>query len=97
LAATEPCDRGRMTTAIAREHHVHNPALSADVYPDDELVQELTESMHSRVAAAANAPELDVQVRTTLEELAPVHVTKYLGVLVERRLRVTGQVTPQHR
>jgi hypothetical protein len=86
-----------MTTAMAREHHVHNPALSADVYPDDELVQELTESMHSRVAPTAHAPELDVQVRTTLEELAPVHVTKYLGVLVERRLRGTGQVTLQHR
>jgi hypothetical protein len=86
-----------MTTAMAREHHVHNPALSADVYPDDELVQELIESMHSRVAAAAHAPELNVQVRTTLEELAPVHVTKYLGVLVERRLRGSGQVTPQRR
>jgi len=76
---------------------VHNPALSADVYPDDELVQELIDSMHSRVAPTAHAPELDVQVRTTLEELAPVHVTKFLGVLVERRLRVTGQVTRQRR
>jgi hypothetical protein len=86
-----------MTTATARPHHVHNPALSADVYPDDELVLELTESMQSRLAAAANAPELELQVRSTLDELAPVHVTKYLGVLVERRLRGTGQVTPQHR
>ena len=82
---------------MARDHHIHNPALSADVYPDDELVQELTESMYSRVSPAAHAPELDVQVRTTLEELAPVHVTTYLGVLVERRLRGTGQVTPQRR
>jgi hypothetical protein len=97
LAPPEPCHRGGMTTALAREHHVHNPALSADVYPDDELVQELTESMHSRVAPTAHAPELEVQVRTTLEQLAPVHVTTYLGVLVERRLRGTGQVTPQHR
>jgi hypothetical protein len=84
-----------MTTAIAREHHVHNPTLSADVYPDDELVQELTESMHSRLAPATDAPALEHQVRTTLEELAPVHVTKYLGVLVERRMRRTGQVTRQ--
>jgi hypothetical protein len=86
-----------MTTAMAHQHHVHNPALSEDVYPDDELVQELTESMHSRLAPASDAPELVVQVRTTLEELAPVHVTNYLGVLVERRLRGTGQVTPQLR
>ncbi len=86
-----------MTTAMARAHHVHNPALSADVYPDDELVIELTESMNSRLAPATHAPALEQQVRTTLEELAPVHVTKYLGVLVERRLRGTGQVTPQRR
>jgi hypothetical protein len=85
-----------MTTAMAHEHHVHNPALSADVYPDDELVLELTASMNSRLAATAQAPELEVLVRSTLEELAPVHVTKYLGVLVERRLRGSGQVTRQH-
>jgi hypothetical protein len=86
-----------MTTAMAHSHHVHNPALSADVYPDDELVQELTDSMHSRLEVVTDAPKLELQVRTTLEELAPVHVTKYLGVLVERRLRGTGQVTRQHR
>lgn len=86
-----------MTTAMAHSHHVHNPALSADVYPDDELVQELIESMHSRLAAASHAPELELQVRSTLDELAPVHVTKYLGVLVERRLRGSGQVTPKSR
>jgi hypothetical protein len=82
-----------MTTATARPHHVHNPALSADVFPDDELVQELTDSMHSRLEPAADAPKLELQVRSTLEELAPVHVTKYLGVLVERRLRGSGQFT----
>jgi hypothetical protein len=85
-----------MTTAMAR-NHVHNPSLSEDVYPDDELVLELTESMHSRLAPATHAPALEHQVRTTLEELAPVHVTKYLGVLVERRLRGSGQVTRQLR
>jgi hypothetical protein len=84
-----------MTTATAPELHVHNPALSADVYPDDELVEELTASMHARLAAKAHAPELEIQIRSTLEELAPVHVTKYLGVLVERRLRGSGQVTRQ--
>jgi hypothetical protein len=86
-----------MTTAMAHSNHVHNPTLSEDVYPDDELVLELTESMHSRLVAAPQAPELELQVRATLEELAPVHVTKYLGVLVERRLRGTGQVTRHHR
>jgi hypothetical protein len=93
--AADACNRGDMTTAMARKHHVHNPSLSEDVYPDDDLVLELTESMHSRLAPASDAPALEHQVRTTLEELAPVHVTKYLGVLVERRLRGTGQVTRQ--
>ena len=86
-----------MTTAMAPAHHVHNPALSADVYPDDELIQELTDSMHSRLAVAPDAPELEAQVRSSLEVLAPLHVTKYLGVLVERHLRSSGQVTRQHR
>jgi hypothetical protein len=86
-----------MTTAMAQPHHVHNPALSADVYPDDELVQELTESMTTRLDVATDAPELELQVRTTLDELMPVHVTKYLGVLVERRMRSSGKVTRQHR
>jgi hypothetical protein len=86
-----------MTTAMAHSHHVHNPSLSADVYPDDELVQELTASMRSRLAVPTYAPDLEVQVRSTLEELAPVHVTNYLGVLVERRLRGNGQVTRQQR
>jgi hypothetical protein len=86
-----------MTTAMAHSQHVHDPALSADVYPDEELVKELIESMHSRLAAKAHAPELEVQIRSTLEELAPVHVTKYLGVLVERRLRGSGQVTRPQR
>jgi hypothetical protein len=86
-----------MTTAMAQPHHVHNPALSADVFPDEELVAELVESMHSRLAVADDAPELELQVRATLEELAPVHVTKYLGVLVERRMRGTGQVTRHRR
>jgi len=85
-----------MTTAIAHPHHVHNPALSEDVYPDDELVQELTASIRSRLTDKRHAPELETQVRSTLEELAPVHVTNYLGVLVERRLRGKGQVTRRH-
>jgi hypothetical protein len=86
-----------MTTAMTHSHHVHNPALSADVFPDEELVLELTESMHSRLVAVEHAPDLELQVRTTLQELAPVHVTTYLGVLVERRLRGTGQVTRHRR
>lgn len=86
-----------MTTATAHPQHVHDPALSADVYPDDELVEELTASMQSRLAPKAQAPELEVQIRSTLEELAPVHVTNYLGVLVERRLRGKGQVTRPER
>jgi hypothetical protein len=75
--------------------HVHNPTLSADVYPDDELVQELTDSLRPRLMPAVPAVELEHLVRSTLEELAPIHVTNYLGVLVERRLRTGGHATPQ--
>jgi hypothetical protein len=87
----------RDVTTTAHPHHIHDPALSADVYPDDELVAELIDSMHSRLTVAADAPELELQVRSTLEDLAPVHVTKYLGVLVERRLRRSGQVIRHRR
>jgi hypothetical protein len=85
-----------MTTATFGSQHVHNPTLSADVYPDEELVQELTASLRPRLVPAAPAVELEHLVRSTLDELAPVHVTSYLGVLVERRLRVGGHATQQH-
>jgi hypothetical protein len=84
-----------MTTAMVGGEHVHNPTLSADVFPDDELVQELTASLRPRLIPATPAVELEHLVRSTLEELAPVHVTNYLGVLVERRLKVGGHATPQ--
>jgi hypothetical protein len=83
-----------MTTATIDGRHVHNPALSADVYPDDELIQDLTASLRPRLTPTTRTVELEELVRATLEELAPVHVTNYLGVLVERRLKVTGNVTP---
>jgi hypothetical protein len=86
-----------MTTALSHGAHVHNPKLSEDVYPDDELVQEITESMVSRLVVSPAAPALELQVRASLEELSPVHVTKFLGVLVERRLRGTGQVSRHRR
>jgi hypothetical protein len=82
-----------MTTAFA-PRHVHNPALSEDVYPDDELVQELTASLSPRLLPATPAVALEELVRATLAELSPVHVTNYLGVLVERRLRLRGDATP---
>jgi hypothetical protein len=84
-----------MTTATFGAGHVHNPVLSADVYPDDELVQTLTDSLRPRLVPATQAVELEHLVRSTLDELAPIHVTNYLGVLVERRLRVGGHATPQ--
>lgn len=84
-----------MTTPMFGSQHVHNPTLSSDVFPDEELVQELTASLRPRLVPAAPAVELEHLVRSTLEELAPVHVTNYLGVLVERRLRVGGHAMPQ--
>jgi hypothetical protein len=38
-----------MTTARVGTSHVHNPSVAADVYPDDELVQELTDSLRPRL------------------------------------------------
>jgi hypothetical protein len=38
---------------------------------------------------------LESQVRATLDDLAPVHVTAYVAILVERRLRST--LPAQHR
>jgi hypothetical protein len=74
-------------TAISHDHpHVHRPELSADIYPDDELVIDLTQSLRPR-HAEIDSDDLEHWVRLTLEEMAPVHVTNYLGVLVERRLR----------
>jgi hypothetical protein len=83
-----------MTTSLARAPHAHRPGLSEDVYPDDELVLELTDSLRSRLVPVTPTVELEQRVRATLDTLAPVHVTSYLGVLVERRLRVDGQATP---
>jgi hypothetical protein len=84
-----------MTTSFLGEQHVHNPALSVDVYPDDDLVQELTASLRPRLVPAVQTDDLEHLVRSTLEDLAPVHVTNYLGVLVERRLRGGGHATPK--
>jgi hypothetical protein len=83
-----------MSTATATERHVHNPALSEDVYPDEELVLDLTASLRSRLMPSSQSVDLERLVRSTLDELAPVHVTNYLGVLVERRLRESGHATP---
>lgn len=83
-----------MTSATIDRPHVHNPALSADVYPDEELIQDLTDSLRPRLTPTTRTVELEELVRATLEELAPVHVTNYLGVLVERQLRESGNATP---
>jgi hypothetical protein len=49
-------------------------------------VIDLTRSLTPRLPQLADA-DLEPLVRSALEELAPVRVTAYLGVLVERRLR----------
>jgi hypothetical protein len=74
-------------TGTTHDHaHVHHQELSADIYPDEEFVIDLTQSLRPRLAEI-DRDDLEGRVRLTLEELAPVHVTAYLGVLVERRLR----------
>ena len=85
-----------MTTVTLYGRHVHNPTLSADVYPDDDLVLDLTNSLRPRLTPT-DTVELEQLVRATLDELAPVHVTNYLGVLVERRLRASGHAIPTQR
>jgi len=82
------------TVTTVGERHEHDPALSADLYPDDELVLDLTDSLRSRVAPT-DSVELEQLVRATLDELAPVHVTNFLAVLVERRLRANGRARPR--
>jgi hypothetical protein len=77
---------GGMTSTTDTYPHIHHPGLSADVYPDDHMVSNLTQSLKPRLSGIAGA-DLENRVRSTLEELSPVHVTAYLGVLVERRLR----------
>lgn len=82
-----PADIVASMTGTTHDHpHVHYPELSADIYPDDELVIDLTQSLRPRLAEI-DSDDLEDRVRLTLEELAPVHVTAFLGVLVERRLR----------
>lgn len=75
-----------MTTAATRVAHVHTRAPLEGVNPD-ELVQELTDSLGPRLEALIPSAELEGMVRSALDELAPVHITTYLGILVERRLR----------
>jgi hypothetical protein len=70
-----------------RPHHVHDPMLSADVFPTDEMVTELTEALRPRVAPESTVIDLERRVRVTLEKMAPVHVTTFLPVLLERRIR----------
>ncbi len=38
-------DRDRMTAETIDRRHRHNPAPSADVYPNDELIEDLTASL----------------------------------------------------
>lgn len=86
-----------MTKAAARPHHVHHPTLARDVFADDDLVHQVTDSLRPRLAPEMPIAELERRVRSALEELAPVHVTAYLGVLVERRLRGRGPAHPREK
>jgi hypothetical protein len=65
-----------------------NPRRSAEINLNDEMVMGLTESLRARVAPMPPG-ELESRVRAALDELAPVRVAAYLGVLVERRVRST--------
>ena len=64
----------------------HAP-LSVAGSPDDETVRELVESLRPRLAEAVAEKDIPEAVRAALDELGPVRVTNYLGILVERRVR----------
>lgn len=65
----------------------HDAPRSVVVSPDDETVRELVESLRPRLAPAVAEEDIPEAVRTALDELGPVRVTNYLGILVERRVR----------
>jgi hypothetical protein len=77
--------RGMASPTPARPQLEHLEP-SDDVFPDDQLVIDLARSLSPRLPQLADA-DLEPLVRSALEELAPVRVTAYLAVLVERRLR----------
>jgi hypothetical protein len=75
---------------------VPNPRRSADINLNDEMVIGLTESLRARVAPMPPG-ELESRVRAALDELAPVRVAAYLGVLVERQVRSTMRASAANR
>jgi hypothetical protein len=75
-----------MASPTPAHPQLEHPEPSDDVFPHDQLVIDLTKALLPRLPQLADA-NLENLVRSALEELAPVRVTAYLGVLVERRLR----------
>jgi hypothetical protein len=71
---------------------MHDEPPVVDIYPDDDMVLAITQELRSRVEPTPNL-RLEHHVRTMLNELAPIRITVYLGVLVEHRLRSRGLVT----
>ncbi len=73
-----------------------DPATSAEINLNDEMVIGLAESLRARVAPMPPG-ELESRVRAALDELAPVRVAAYLGVLVERQVRSTMRSSTANR
>jgi hypothetical protein len=48
---------------------------------------EVVDSVRPRLADLATGRDLDAMINAALDELAPVKVTTYLPILVERRVR----------
>jgi hypothetical protein len=48
---------------------------------------EVVDSVRPRLADLATGRDLDAMINAALDELAPVKVTTYLSILVERRVR----------
>lgn len=74
----------------------HDAPLSVVASPDDEMVRELVDSLRPRLAATVADEDIPEAVRSALDELGPVRVTNYLGILVERRVRERLDQTPTH-
>lgn len=62
--------------------------MSADLRTDvpvDRL--EVIDSLRPRLAPVAGERDLEAMINSALDELSPAHVTTYLPILVERRVR----------
>jgi hypothetical protein len=77
-----------MTSTVPIQSSETNAGASPVIDLTDQLVLDLTTMLGPRLDEVS-LDELEAKVRVALDELAPVRVTTYLGVLVERSVRAS--------